>query len=63
MLLLDLVCTAAQPHVDPPEAVEDALGSGNDVERGRDGPALLEVGDPQLASSELPFDVGLFLFG
>ncbi len=63
MFLLNLVCTAAQPHVDPPEAVENALGSRNYVEWGRDGPALLEVGNPQLAPGELPFDVGLFLFG
>jgi hypothetical protein len=44
-----------------PEKVEDALGGGNDVERGRDGPALFEVGDPQLAASKLPLDVSLFL--
>ena len=64
MFFLDLlVAPATYPVVDPPDAVEDALRGRDDVEGGRDSPALLEVGDPQLAASELPFDVGLFLKG
>ena len=61
MFLLDLVGSSTKPHVHPPEAVEDALRGWDDVERGRNGPALLEVGNPQFASSKLPFYVCLFL--
>ena len=61
MFLLDSVSSAAEPEIDPPEAVEDALRSRDDVEGRRDGPALLEVGDPQLAPGKLPLDVSLFL--
>ena len=63
MLLLDLVGpAAAQPVERPLEEVEEALGRGEDVEGGRDGPALLEVGDPELGAGELPLDVRLLLW-
>ena len=44
---------------DPLEQIIGAFGRGNDVERGRDGAALLEVRDPQFGPRELPLDVGL----
>ena len=37
------------------------LWRGNDVEGRRQGPALLEVGDPQLAAGKLPLRVRLLL--
>ena len=61
VLLFDLACPSAHLLEGPLEQVEDALGRGDDVERGRDRPALLEVRDPKLRARELPFDVGLFL--
>ena len=61
MLLFNLARPSAHLLEGPLEQVEDALGRGHDVERGRDGPALLEVRDPELAAGKLPLDVGLFL--
>ena len=61
MFFLDLVGSAANPKVDPPEEVEDALRRGDDVEGGRDCAPVLEVGDPQLAAGKLPLNVGFLL--
>ena len=61
MLLFYFVGPSAHPEESPLDEVEHALWGGDDVEGGRDGPALLEVRDPQLAPRELPFDVGFFL--
>ena len=60
-LLFDLAGPAANFHKYPLEQIIKAFWSWDNVERGRDGAALLEVRYPQLATSELPFHVGLFL--
>ncbi len=62
-LLLGPGGPAAHLVDDPLEEVVDALGRGDDVERRRHGPSLLEVGYPQLGAGELPLDVGLLLRG
>ena len=46
-----------------PADVVEGLWRGYDVERRRDGAALLEVGDPQLGARELPLGVRLLLGG
>lgn len=51
----------AQLVVEPHQQVPDGLGAGDDVERGRQRPALVEVAHPQLGASELPLDVGVVL--
>lgn len=53
----------AQLVVEPHQQVPDGLGAGDDVERGRQRPALVEVAHPQLGASELPLDVGVVLRG
>lgn len=53
----------AQLVVEPHQQVPDGLGAGDDVERGRQRPALVEVAHPQLGAGELPLDVGVVLRG
>lgn len=53
----------AQLVVEPHQQVPDGLGAGDDVERGRQRPTLVEVAHPQLGASELPLDVGVVLRG
>lgn len=50
-----------QLAVEPHEQVPDGLGAGDDVEGGRQRPALVEVAHPQLGAGELPLDVGVVL--
>jgi hypothetical protein len=47
--------------LDPSEEVIGGLGAGDEVEGGRDCPALLEVTDPQLGPCEFPLLVCLAL--
>ena len=61
MFLLHFAGPPAEFSESPFAEVEDALRGRDDVEGGRDGPALLEVGDPKLAPGKLPLDVGLLL--
>ena len=43
-----------------PEHAQNRLGRRDDVERGRDRRAGVEVGDPEFRSSKLPLGVGFF---
>ena len=62
MLLLGLIPGSATHSMkDPFEEIIDTLWRGNDIERGRDRLALLEVRDPQFATSKFPLDVGFLL--
>lgn len=55
------LASPAELVVEPHEQVPDGLGAGDDVERRRQRPALVEVTHPQLGAGELPLDVGVIL--
>lgn len=51
----------AQLVVEPHQQVPDGLGAGDDVEGGRQRPALIKVAHPQLGARKFPLDVGVVL--
>ena len=59
--LLHVVRGAAELDVEPLEQVENRLGGRDDVERRRNGPALLEIRDPQFTAGKFPLGVSFFL--
>ena len=61
MLLLHGARVAAEFALQPLECIEETLGRGDDVERGRTSATLFKVADPQATPGELPFHVGTFL--
>jgi hypothetical protein len=61
MFFLHLAGSTTDFRESPFEQIEQAFGRWNDVERGWNGPTFLKIGDPQLASGKLPFDISFFL--
>lgn len=43
------------------DQIVERLWAWDQVERGRQGAALVKVGEPQLGTGELPLDVGVLL--
>lgn len=50
-----------QAGLDAEDQVVEGLRAGNQVEGGRQGAALVKIGEPQLGSGELPLHVGILL--
>lgn len=62
MFLFGSTTVTAELSVDPLGDVPDAFRRRDYVEGRRDGAALLEVTDPELAACEFPLDVCSLLF-
>lgn len=52
---------AYQAGLDAENQIVEGLWAGNQVEGGRQGAALIKVGEPQLGSGKLPLHVGILL--
>lgn len=50
-----------QAGLDAEDQVVEGFGAGNQVEGGREGAALIEVGQPQLGPGKLPLHIGILL--
>lgn len=51
-----------QTGFDAEDQVIERLWAGNQVEGGREGPTLIEVGQPQLGSCKFPLHVSILLW-
>lgn len=53
---------AKETGLDAEHQVVEGLRAGNQVERGRESPTLIKVGEPQLCTGKLPLNVSIFLY-
>lgn len=54
---------AYQAWLDAKDQVVEGFGAGNQIKRGRQGPTLVKVGQPQLGAGKLPLHVCILLRG